>query len=246
MQLERILQSQGFGTRKECRALIRQGRCAVNAEIIDDPFAELAPAGLAFAIDGEPWRYREKAYVLLHKPADTECSRSPRGYPGVLSLLPRPLYERGMQSVGRLDVDTTGLLLLTDDGAFIHAVTSPKRKVNKVYRVTAKHPMTPAMLQQLVDGVVLNDAPDPVAGIAAVPVSDTVFDLTIREGRYHQVKRMVAAAGNRVESLCRIAVGGLTLPTDMAPGGWRWLEEEDLKTLWGANVGDPGDDGEEA
>ena len=245
MQLERILQSQGFGTRKECRALIRHERCTVNGEAVDDPFAEFDIVDLAFTIDGEPWRYREKSYVLLHKPADTECSRSPRGYPGVLSLLPRPLYERGMQSVGRLDVDTTGLLLLTDDGAFIHAVTSPKRKVNKVYRVTAKHPMTPAMLQHLVDGVVLNDSPDLVAGIAAVPVSETVFDLTIREGRYHQVKRMVAAVGNRVEGLCRIAVGGLTLPTDMPEGGWRWLEQADLDILWGANIGD-GDETEEA
>jgi len=235
MQFERILQSQGFGTRKECRAMIRNGHCSIGGEVVDDPFVELSLDGLEFTLNGEPWRYREKAYVMLHKPVDTECSRSPRGYPGVLSLLPHALYERGLQSVGRLDVDTTGLLLLTDDGAFIHAVTSPKRKVNKIYRVTAKHPMTAEMLQQLVDGVVLNDAPEPVAGIAAIPVSDTVFDLTIREGRYHQVKRMVAAVGNRVESLCRIAVGGLTLPEDMPVGAWRWLEEEDLKILWGEN-----------
>ena len=233
MQLERLLQSQGFGTRKECRSLIRHGRLTIDGETIEDPFVEIDPSGLAFTVDGVPWLYREKAYLMLHKPVDTECSRSPRGYPGVLSLLPRPCYERGMQSVGRLDVDTTGLLLLTDDGAFIHAVTSPKRKVNKIYRVTAKHPMTPAMLQQLVDGVVLNDSPDPVAGIATVPVSETVFDLTIREGRYHQVKRMVAAVGNRVESLCRIAIGGLALPADLPVGGWRWLDEADLKALWG-------------
>ncbi len=232
MQLERILQSQGFGTRKECRAMIRHGHCAIGGEIVEDPFCELDPAGLEFSLDGEPWRFREKAYAMLHKPMDTECSRSPRGYPGVLSLLPHPCFERGMQSVGRLDVDTTGLLLLTDDGNFIHAVTSPKRKVNKIYRVTAKHPMTAEMLQALVDGVVLNDAPEPVAGIAATPISDTVFDLTIREGRYHQVKRMVAAVGNRVESLCRIAVGGLELPADLAPGEWKWLEADDLEKVW--------------
>lgn len=218
--------------------MIRHGRLAIAGETVDDPFAEIDPAGLVFTVDGAQWRYREKAYLMLNKPTDTECSRSPRGYPGVLSLLPRPCYERGMQSVGRLDVDTTGLLLLTDDGAFIHAVTSPRRKVNKVYRVTAKHPMTDAMLQQLVDGVVLNDSPDPVAGIATAPVSETVFDLTIREGRYHQVKRMVAAVGNRVESLDRIAVGGLTLPPDLPVAGWRWLEQADLDILWGGSMSD--------
>lgn len=232
MQLDRILQSQGFGTRKECRSLVRHGRCVIGGETIEDPFQEFAEAGLEFEIDGEPWRYREKAYVLLHKPADTECSRSPRGYPGVLSLLPQPLFERGLQSVGRLDVDTTGLLLLTDDGTFIHQVTSPKRKVNKIYRVTVKHEINDEMLGQLREGVVLHDAPEAVAAIAAVPVDSHVFDLTISEGRYHQVKRMVAAAGNRVEALCRIAVGGLILPADMAAGEWKWLEEEDLQQLW--------------
>ncbi|MCK9284112.1 MAG: 16S rRNA pseudouridine(516) synthase [Rhodocyclaceae bacterium] len=234
MQLERLLQSQGFGTRKECRALIRHGRCTVAGEAVEDPFAEIVAAGLEFAVDGVPWRYREKAYVLLYKPADTECSRSPRGYPGVLALLPPPLYARGMQSVGRLDVDTTGLLLLTDDGAFIHAVTSPKRKVHKIYRVTAKHPVTADMLKQLTDGVVLNDAPEPVAAIAAETIDECRFHLTISEGRYHQVKRMVAAAGNRIEALCRVAVGGLTLPETLQPGEWQWLEEADLRRLWNA------------
>jgi 16S rRNA pseudouridine516 synthase len=232
MQLERILQSQGIGTRKECRALIQRGSCTVAGEVVDDPYAEFSAAGLEFVLDGEPWRYREQAYILLHKPVDTECSRSPRGYPGVLSLLPRPCYERGMQSVGRLDVDTSGLLLLTDDGAFIHAVTSPKRKVAKIYQVSAKHPVTDALLRQLTEGVLLHDSPDPVAAIAAIAVDQHTLHLTICEGRYHQVKRMVAAAGNRVEALCRIAIGGLTLPADSAPGDWRWLDEKDLDALW--------------
>ena len=232
MQLERILQSQGLGTRKECRALIQQGRCVIDGAATDDPFAEVTPAGLEFSVDGSPWRYREKAYILLHKPVDTECSRSPRGYPGVLSLLPRPCYERGMQSVGRLDVDTSGLLLLTDDGAFIHAVTSPKRKVAKVYRVGVKHPYDEALLSQLTAGVLLHDAAEPVAALAARAVGPLTLDLTICEGRYHQVRRMVAAAGNRVETLCRIAIGGLTLDPASAPGDWRWLQPADLQTLW--------------
>lgn len=235
MQLERILQSQGFGTRRECRALILNGHCAVSGQIVDDPASEFDPEGLEFSVDDAPWQYREKAYLMLHKPADTECSRSPRGYPGVLSLLPHPCFVRGMQSVGRLDVDTTGLLLLTDDGNFIHAVTSPKRKVAKVYQVTAKHPVSADLLEQLTQGVVLHDAPEPVAALAAKQVDEHVFHLTISEGRYHQVKRMVAAAGNRVDALCRVAVGGLHLPADFTPGDWRWLDEKDLDMLWGAN-----------
>lgn len=234
MQIERLLQSQGFGTRKSCRSLIRQGRCAVDGRIVDDPFAEVAAQDCEFTVDGEFWRYREKAYVLLHKPADMECSRSPQHHPSVFSLLPEPLAERGLQPVGRLDADTTGLLLLSDDGAFIHEVTSPRRKVAKVYRVRAKHAVTAEMLERLRGGVVLNDAPEPVAALAAEAEDETTFLLTIGEGRYHQVKRMVAAAGNRVEALSRIAVGGLTLPADLPPGAWRWLESADLDRLWSA------------
>jgi 16S rRNA pseudouridine516 synthase len=233
MQIERLLQQQGFGTRKTCRGLVRQGRFAIQGEVMEDPFREIDPvAGLVFAVDGQEWPYFAKAVVLFNKPAGFECSRKPRHHPGIFTRLPRQFAERNMQSVGRLDEDTTGLLLLTDDGQLIHALSSPRRKVEKRYRVTARHPLDEAQLAALLSGVVLKDDPAPVAATAANLVDDHTLLLAITEGRYHQVKRMLAAVGNRVEALCRVAVGGLELPSDLPEGQWRWLEAADIERLW--------------
>jgi 16S rRNA pseudouridine516 synthase len=232
MQLERLLQSQGFGTRRECRALVRSGGVEVDGRACDDPFVEVDAASVTFRVrGGEAWRYRAKAYVLLNKPAGYECSRSPRHHPSVLSLLPVPLRTRGVQPVGRLDEDTTGLLLLSDDGSFIHALTSPRRKVEKIYEVRCKHPVDAAQITTLLGGVVLHDDPAPVVASSCEQASERVVRLGIDEGRYHQVKRMLAAVHNRVETLRRIRIGGLALPADLAEGQWRWLEAADLAAL---------------
>lgn len=231
LSLERVLQSQGFGSRKVCRQLIRAGRVKVREQVVEDPFMELAVESLDFQVDDETWRFRDKAYVLLHKPAGYECSRSPKHHPSVLSLLPDPLVQRGVQPVGRLDEDTTGLLLLSDDGDFIHRLISPKYKVPKVYEVHARHPVDDAQIEALCQGVILHDSPDMVCALGCQRISEHTLSLTLGEGRYHQVKRMVAAAGNRVEALSRRAIGGLELPGDLPPGAWRWLEKADLDRL---------------
>jgi 16S rRNA pseudouridine516 synthase len=229
MQLERILQSQGFGTRRECRALVRLERVTVGGEMIDDPFVELDTEGLEFTVSGQPWRYHEKAYVMLHKPAGYECSQKPKHHPAVFALLPSPLVVRAVQCVGRLDEDTTGLLLLTDDGQFIHKLTSPKHDVLKRYVATTKHPVDDAQLAALRGGVELNDAPGiSVAAHAVEQIDANRLSITIGEGKYHQVKRMVAAAGNRCEALHRVAVGRLELPADLAPGEWRWIDPSEV------------------
>jgi 16S rRNA pseudouridine516 synthase len=231
LSLERVLQSQGFGSRKVCRQLIRAGRVQVAGQLAEDPFVELAVESLDFQVDEESWRFRDKAYVLLNKPAGYECSRSPKHHPSVLSLLPEPLVQRGVQPVGRLDEDTTGMLLLSDDGDFIHRLISPKYKVPKVYEVHTRHPVDDAQTKALCEGVVLHDSPDIVRALNCQRISERTLLLTLGEGRYHQVKRMVAAAGNRVEGLSRRAIGGLELPEDLPPGTWRWLEEADLDRL---------------
>lgn len=233
MQLERILHSQGFGSRKECRALIRRGHVTVAGSTVDDPFAEFAPDGLRFSVDGRESEYRVLAYLVLNKPADIECSRSPQHHASVFSLLPPELVVRGVQCVGRLDADTTGLLLLSDDGQFIHRYSSPRRKVPKVYDVITKHPVDAALVASLLAGVELHDDPNPVAAAACEQTGERRLSLTITEGKYHQVKRMVAAAGNRVESLRRVAIGGLRLDAGLAEGSWRWLEPEDIERLGG-------------
>ena len=222
--LAQVLFSQGFGTRRECESLVAAGFVSLAGEVCDDPWHEVDPEGLEFGVQGQRWPYRVKALVMLHKPAGYECSQKPKHHPSVLSLLPAPLRTRGVQPVGRLDEDTTGLLLLTDDGALIHRLTSPRHHVPKVYEVRCKHAVDAAQLTALRAGVVLDDDPAPVRAAACEAEGTHGLRLTLTEGKYHQVKRMVAAAGNRVEALHRSAFGALVLPADLAPGQWRWVE----------------------
>jgi 16S rRNA pseudouridine516 synthase len=224
MNLARLLQSQGFGTRRACRGLIEAGRVTVAGATIADAAADIPAEGLVFAVDGIEWQYRAKVYVLMNKPAGYECSQRPQHHPGVLSLLPAPLRDRGLQTVGRLDEDTTGLLLLTDDGQFLHVYTSPKKNIAKLYRATVKHPLTEAQLTALRAGVVLHDDPEPVVAQSAIARDAQTLELTLTGGKYHQVKRMVAAAGNRVEALHRERMGEFALPPELQPGEWRYVE----------------------
>lgn len=231
MELERILRSQGFGSRPECRAMIYGGRVSIGNEVCDDPFADLEPEGLEFAVDGTVWKYRKFVYLLLNKPSDFECSQKPIHHPGVYSLLPRPLITRGVQAVGRLDEDTTGFLLFSDDGQFIHTYTSPKKRIPKVYDVSVKHPLDESQVGALLSGVQLNDEPRPIAAVACEVKAERLLRMTVTEGKYHLVKRMLAAAGNRVEGLDRVSVGGLSLPNDLPLGQWKWLESAELVQL---------------
>jgi 16S rRNA pseudouridine516 synthase len=233
VKLFRALQSQGFGTRRACIARVRAGEVAVNGAVVDDPEVEVDPCRLLLTVHGVSWPYREKAYLAMHKPAGYECSRQPMHHPSVFSLLPAHLQQRGVQCVGRLDEDTTGLLLFSDDGDFIHRMTSPRKGIAKQYRVSCRHPVSAAMLAALREGVKLRDEPAPVAALACEQVSSHELLLSLAAGKYHQVKRMVAAAGNRVEGLRREAIGGLRLPADLPAGAWRWLDEADIERLEG-------------
>ncbi len=168
---------------------------------------------------------------MLHKPANYECSHKTQHHPTIYSLLPHPLVARGVQCIGRLDEDTTGLILLSDDGQFIHRMSSPKWKVPKVYEVTTKHAVDESQVQALISGVQLVDEPAPIAALACEVVSEKVMHLTLAEGKYHQVKRMVAAISNRVEQLKRIRIGHLSLPDDLVSGQWRWLSADELAAL---------------
>ncbi len=251
MQLQEILFTQGFGTRRVCAGLVQQGLVQVYRSVSSpdaaadaapvpctDASEEFDPVGLRFRVQGTDWPYAERAYLMLHKPAGTECSQKPSTYPSIYTLLPGPLRQRpqksavqGVQAVGRLDQDTTGLLLLTDDGKFIHRMSSPKHHVPKVYEVRVKHPLEERQVQRLLEGVVLDDDPRPVKAADARTVDALHLQLTLTEGKYHQVKRMLAAVGNRVEGLHRSRIGGLALPHDLTPGQWRWLSAADLAQI---------------
>jgi 16S rRNA pseudouridine516 synthase len=218
-----LLFTQGFGTRRVCAGLIAAQAVIANGHVVDEDDEVDAVDGITFEVNGQPWQYQASALILLHKPAGYECSQKPRHHPSVLTLLPPPLRNRGVQTIGRLDEDTTGLLLLTDDGTLIHRLTSPKHHVPKVYEVTCKHAMESKHVLQLLRGVVLDDDPAPVRAAAAELISPTHLRLTLTEGKYHQVKRMVAAVGNRVETLHRSVFGGLTLDAVPEPRQWRWI-----------------------
>ena len=242
MQLQDILYTQGFGTRRVCAGLIQQGLVKVyqadTAEVITDVTTDMEATGLRYQVQGVDWEYHALAYIAFNKPAGTECSQKPSVHPSIYTLLPSPLRLRpqksaiqGVQAVGRLDQDTTGLLLMSDDGQFIHRMSSPKKHIAKVYEVTTKHPIDDKQVQKLLAGVVLDDDPKPVKAAAAVKVSDCHLQLTLTEGKYHQVKRMLAAVGNRVEGLHRSKIGNFELPADLLPGQWRWLSAVDLEQV---------------
>lgn len=181
---------------------------------------------------GEPWQYRAHLYLALHKPADYECSRKPSHHPGVLSLLPEQFANRDVQPVGRLDHDTTGLLLMSDDGAFIHAQSSPKHHIPKVYLATTHEGVTPQLIERLLQGVKLQDEPAPLAAVLCEKVAAHQLQIVLEQGKYHQVKRMLAAAGNHCTALCRTQIGGLTLEAlHLAKGEWCYLDEAMLALL---------------
>jgi 16S rRNA pseudouridine516 synthase len=228
VRLDELLFTQGFGSRRECAGRIAAGQVSVAGEVITDPRREFETAGLVFEVEGRAWPWHLPALLVMNKPAGHEVSTRPSTHPSVFSLLPAPLRRRGVQAVGRLDQDTTGLLLFTDDGALLHRLTSPRHHLPKVYEVTTRHPVEPALVERLLHGVVLHDDPAPVRAADCSATGPHGLRLVLTEGRYHQVKRMVAAAGNRVEALHRSAFGALVLPADLAPGQWRWLDSQEL------------------
>jgi len=232
LSLDKILQSQGFGTRKYCRDLVEDGEVSINGEVIRSVKTSFETQGLQFHIFDEDWEFRERVYIVLNKPANFECSRKPSHHPGVLTLLPEQFSWRDVQPVGRLDHDTTGMLLMSDDGPFIHAQSSPKRHVPKVYQATTAEPVTEELVNLLLKGVKLHDEPEPLAAIHCQKLGENLLEIVLEQGKYHQVKRMLAAAGNHCAALQRTAIGKLTLESlELEAGEWSYLTPEQLALL---------------
>ena len=232
LSLDRILQSQGVGTRKWCRQLIADGEVKVGGTPVTDYRASFETDGLRFTLFDDEWIYREHLYIALNKPTGIECSRKPSHHPGVMTLLPEEFNWRDVQAIGRLDHDTTGLLLLTDDGSFNHAMSSPKRHVPKRYLATTADPVMPALLDALRAGVQLHDEPAPLAATECVQVGERQIEIVLEQGKYHQVKRMLAAAGNHCAALQRISIGELTLASlQLEPGDWCHLSPQQLELV---------------
>ena len=205
---------------------------SVAGEVAEDPDAKVNAEGTAFTVNGEAWVATSRVVLVMHKPVDFEVSRKPQYHPSVHSLLPEPFNMRGVQAAGRLDADTTGMLLLSDDGALIHALTSPKRNVHKTYEVRLVRPCTPELVHALKSGVQLHDEPGPIAAVHCEATGADSLRIVLREGKYHQVKRMIGAGGNRVLSLHRAAIGAFGLPPELQPGQWREVSEAELASVW--------------
>ena len=228
MNLIKYLQAQGIGSHRQCQWLVQNALIQINGGTQSNAKAEVRPETVqSLTVDGEEAVVipLPDFYILLNKPAGYEVSHKPRDYPSVFTLLPDQVRAADIQAVGRLDADTTGVLLITNDGQFNHRMTSPKHKVDKIYRATLKHAADPSLCAQLQAGVLLHDDNETVAAQAAELHDAYTLILTIREGKYHQVKRMVAAAGNRVEHLHRLQFGPWDTQ-DLQAGEWRFIRVE--------------------
>jgi len=198
---------------------------SVSNEIADDLKKQFSPENLEFSLFGQTYQYREQVYIALKKPKGFECSHQPQHHQSVFSLLPEIMIHRGVQAIGRLDQDTTGLLLLTDDGKYLQALTHPRKHVPKVYHVTTLDPVTPEQIVMLSEGVSLHQEKGIFAATDVAMLETHQLTMTIHQGVYHQVKRMIAAVGNKVEALHRHQVGQLVLP-EIADGEWIYLTEQ--------------------
>lgn len=220
-RLDQLLANLGYCSRREARGWIDAGRVTVNGITADDPGQKALPSTVL--VDGEPLDHPDGLLLLLHKPAGLVCSHDEREGPNVYSLLPPRWRERNPQitSIGRLDKETTGLLLLTDQSALVHRLTSPKHKVPKIYRATVDRDLTPDLIPLFAAGTLqLEGEKEPCRPAALQIIAPREAELTLTEGKYHQVRRMFAATGRTVLTLHRARFGDLDLG-DLPVGQWR-------------------------
>lgn len=221
MRLDYFLANGTGLSRKDAKREISAGRVTVDGEPCRRANEHLR-AEHQVQWRGQPVALPGERYLMLNKPAGVVSATEDRDHQTVLSLLP-PELRPGLHPVGRLDLDTTGLLLLTTDGQWSHRITSPRSGCAKTYRVQLAEPLAPEALLQLEAGVLLRDEARPTAPATVQVWSESVIDLVITEGRYHQVKRMLAAVGNHVATLHRVRIGDIELDPALGPGQWRQL-----------------------
>lgn len=231
MRLDRLLANMGYGSRREMQMLARNGRIALDGAPLRDIEQRVAVTpefAARLTLDGQALDPLPGLVLMLHKPVGVTCSHKEAG-PLVYSLLPDRWRRRdpAISSVGRLDKETSGLLLLTDDGAWLHRVISPKLHVAKRYLATLDRPLRGDEAQIFASGeLMLEGETKPLLPAQFEALSEREAALVLTEGRYHQVRRMFAAVGNHVVALHRTSVGGLSLPDDLAPGDYRLLDSQ--------------------
>lgn len=231
-RLDKILASTGKYSRKEAKLFIRGGRVLADGIAVRDPAAKLDPEAVRLTVDGAALDYRRTVWVMLNKPAGYLSATEDRRGPTVLDLLPPEL--RNLFPVGRLDKDTEGLLLLTNDGALAHSLLSPRRHVPKVYEARTAGCPGPEAIAAFRDGLTLSD------GLRCLPAeleilssggAESLCRVTVWEGKFHQVKRMFAAVGTPVVHLERVKMGNLPLDSSLKRGSFRFLTAEEMENL---------------
>ena len=231
-RLDKIIASQGRYSRSDVKRLARSGDISVNGKPVSDCGMKVDPEKDSITVCGESFGYSRFIYIMLNKPEGVvSASRSP-GEKTVVDLVPEELYRDGLFPAGRLDKDTTGFVLITDDGAFAHDILSPKKHIEKTYIAQLDRPIGEVELEEFRSGITLADGYECLpAGISVLSDDGLCVEIKLREGKYHQIKRMAAACGSHVNKLHRVSMGGLSLDCSLAPGECRLLNDTELKKI---------------
>lgn len=228
-RIDKIIASQGQYSRKEVKALIAKGRIAVDGRVVSSSSEKADPMTMLLTVDGKPLEFKRNLYLVLNKPKGYVSATEDREHPTVLELMPQEYRGWDLFPAGRLDRDTTGLMIITDDGVLAHNILAPKKHVPKRYHVELDIPVTEEMRLGFSEGVMLNDGVCKAADL--IKTGEKTAEVTLREGRYHQIKRMFGCFGAEVVELKRLGMGRLTLPEDLAEGECREMSEEELALL---------------
>ena len=228
-RIDKIIASQGKYSRSEVKALISKKRVTVNGEVIKSSSVKADPTTACIIVNGEELSFKKFVYLMLNKPKGYVSATEDRDHQTVLELVPLEFEGRDLFPAGRLDRDTTGLMIITDDGQMAHNILSPKKHVQKIYHVELDIPVTEEMAKGFEEGVELNDG---VCKEASLEITgENTCYVTLKEGRYHQIKRMFGCYGAKVLQLHRVAMGNLRLPEDLEVGQIRELTDKELKLL---------------
>ncbi|QYK12122.1 16S rRNA pseudouridine(516) synthase RsuA [Shewanella rhizosphaerae] len=229
MRLDKFISESTQLTRSLAKKALHRGEVTVDGQVIKDGSFKLNE-NQKVCLDGEPISLIGPRFIMLHKPVDTLCSTVDEVYPSVLNLLELP-HKEELHIAGRLDADTTGLVLITSDGQWSHRVTSPKRECGKTYLVQLADPLKAEWVKQFATGLALRSEEGLTKPATLELLGSHEARLTITEGKYHQVKRMFAAVGNKVVGLHRESVGEIVLDESLAPGEWRYLTEAEIASV---------------
>ena len=231
MRIDKLISDTGLLSRKETALAAKRGQLLVDGVPVRDVSRHIDPEKVTVTLFGRIVEYRRYTYVMLNKPEGYVSATEDSRLPVVTELLPEELRRQELFPVGRLDRDTVGLMILTNNGVLAHTLLSPKRHVSKLYRFESADPLPIGAEKRFADGVVLSDGYE--CKSAVIKLSDTrdSGEITLTEGKYHQIKRMIAALGSRVTYLERIAFADIPLDSALQRGDWRFLTEEEIASL---------------